>query len=510
MNLDLKKVMALCGVLILSQFINAQNFNRPTPNEYNQYEFQRYDSTLTDYYYLVAPYYHKGPTLATAQKALYVLDEDGYIAWMTQDENKHFDFKYHPNVNRYSFARRNQGVRLHYELNEQFEMVDSTFTINGVNGDIHELQIFPNGNRCILGTQPHYNVDLSGYTFYNGDVGTTNNTVVGAVIQEFDTNGNLVFEWDSFNHLTPDYFASGPYNPNNFDYVHANAIALDTTDNNLLVSFKTANLVCKIDHVTGNVIWRLNGNFSDFTFPNDNGFSGQHDIRLLPNGNVSIFDNDYGNDAPRGVEYSLDMNNMEATKVQEWPYWFNFYSNSLGSFRRITDGYHLVCWGNTRRPQPSVTLFDENFDIATDLFFEDTIVSYRAFMQKLPNFPTRPEIQCEMVGDSMLLSVSGTHNYYAWSTGELTSSITVSQAGEYQCWVDYGIGMLGSYPISIDDITACSLNSIQEIEWEGETQRIYFDLLGRIVDLPEPGQMYIVYTIDAAGKISISKEIVAP
>lgn len=502
------KILAFCSFLLLCQAVSAQNFNRPTPTEFNEYEFQRYDSTLADYYYLMAPYYHKGPTEGVSQKALYVLDEDGYIAWMTQHGNKHFDFKFHPEFNRYSFTRRRQGERVHYELNEQFQLVDSTITINGVIGDVHELKIFPNGNRCILGVNQHFNVDLSGYTFYNGDVGTSNTTVVSAVIQEFDPNGNLVFEWDSFNHLSPDYFASGPYNPNNFDYVHANAIELDTTDNNLMLSFKTANLVCKIDHITGDIIWRLNGNYSDFTFTNDNGFSGQHDVRLLPNGNISIFDNDYGFDAPRGVEYSLDVNTMEATRVSEWPYWFNFYSNSLGSFQRITDDYHLACWGNTRRPQPSVTLFDNNFDIATDIFFEDTVVSYRAFMQKLPSFPSRPEIICEVVGDSLQLSVTGSHNYYNWSTGELTPSITVSQTGEYQCWVSYGIGMLGSHPVTIADITDCSINSLDEIEWHNEEQRMYFDFLGRKINQPQSGQLYLIYTTNGAGAVKVSKEIV--
>jgi hypothetical protein len=331
---------------------------------------------------------------------------------------------------------------------------------------------------------------------------------VSAVIQEFDPNGNLVFEWDSFDHLTPDYLASGPYNPNNFDYVHANAIELDTTDNNLLLSMKTANLVCKIDPVTGDVRGRLNGNDSDFTFPNDNGFSGQHDVRLLPNGNISIFDNDYGNDSPRGVEYSLDLNTMEATLVNEWPYWFNFYSNSLGSFQRITDDYHLASWGNTRRPQPSVTLFDAAGDIATDIFFADTVVTYRAFMQKLPNFPVRPEIQCEMVGNTLQLSVTGTHNYFNWSTGELTETIEISQPGEYQCWVDYGIGMLGSLPITIDDISFCSASSLNELAPSLTLSKSYFDLLGRKVAHPKNGNIYIVISTDNFGRETVSKEVV--
>lgn len=501
------KLCLLFCLTILSSASIAQNFNRPTPNSYNKYEFQRNDSTLTGYYYLLAPYYHNGPTQGMNQKALYVLDEDGYIAWMTQNGKKQFDFKYHPDFNRYSFTRRNQGERLHYEMNEQFELVDSTITVNGVIGDIHELQIFPNGNRCIIGVRQHFNIDLSAYTFYNGDVGLSNTTVVSAVIQEFDTNGNLVFEWDSFNHISPDEFASGPYNPNNFDYVHANAIELDPVDNNLLVSFKTANLVCKIDHVTGTILWRLNGNFSDFTFTNDSGFTGQHDIRVLSNGNVSIYDNDYGNNAPRGVEYSLDLNTMQATRVNEWPYWFNFYSNSLGNFQRVTDDYRLVCWGNTRRPQPSITLFDDVGNIATDIFLADTIVSYRAFMQELPNFPERPIIQCEKIGDSLELSVSGTHNYFIWSTGEVTSTITVNQAGVYQCWVDYGIGMLGSIPISIDNISQCATSSLSEIEIYAETNRSYFDLLGRPVEQPKIGVLYIVMSFDEYGKFSVNKEI---
>ena len=77
--------------------------------------------------------------------------------------------------------------------------------------------------------------------------------------------------------------------------MHANAIERDV-DDNLILSMRAANLAVKIDHTTGNVIWKLGGNASDFAFTNDAGFTGQQDVRVLDNGNLSIFDNNFPNE----------------------------------------------------------------------------------------------------------------------------------------------------------------------------------------------------------------------
>ncbi|NRA12363.1 MAG: aryl-sulfate sulfotransferase, partial [Crocinitomicaceae bacterium] len=315
-----------------------------------------------------------------------------------------------------------------------------------------------------------------------------------SIIQEFNPSGSLVFEWNSLDHLAPDHYASTqPYNVNAFDYLHPNSIELDL-DGNLILSHRTANMICKINHQTGDVIWKLGGNYSDFAFINDGGFFGQHDIRVQDNGNLSLFDNDYlTNTQARGVEYELDTINFTATLVNESIYPFNFSAKSLGSYRILGNDYRIVGWGNTKRPSPSITLFDPQGNIASDFLFRDSIVSYRAQFQTLPNLPTRPSIGCQPVGINLELSVSGTHNEYLWSTGQTTPTILISQLGTYQCWVNQGIGMLGSFPVTVSDLNLCDGVGIKEISIIPSEIIGFYDFMGRKLQTEPKNKIYFIY-----------------
>lgn len=145
------------------------------------------------------------------------------------------------------------------------------------------------------------------------------------VLLEYDPAHNLVFEWKAIDHLPPDIFVDDfNYNPDAFDVVHTNAIELDD-DGNLLISCRTAEAIIKINLTTSAVMWILGGNYNQFTFTNDAGFSRQHDIRRAANGDISIFDNQFfpANGA-RGVQYTLDTVTMTATKTIEFSHLFPF------------------------------------------------------------------------------------------------------------------------------------------------------------------------------------------
>src|SRR4030095_8373358 len=95
----------------------------------------------------------------------------------------------------------------------------------------------------------------------------------------------------------------------------------------ILISCKNMNELTKINHATGDIIWRMGGENNQFTFINDNipeHFHSQHDLRRLSNGNISIYNN--GNGLPVLVssakEYAIDEINKIATLVwyYEHPY----------------------------------------------------------------------------------------------------------------------------------------------------------------------------------------------
>lgn len=493
-------------VLILCSFsthLNAQNFNRPTPPTYKQYEFQRYDTTDLNGYYLFCPHRKTGET--GWLRGISLTDQDGYLVWWSAATKKHFDFKYHPIRQQYSFSRGHLGDIYHYFMNHDFDVVDSMKVPSPYEGDIHEVTELSNGNICVL-AKHHVPMDLSTDTF-SGVPGSANTTIVDMVVVEFDSQWDTVFVWRAREHFPIDMYVDGyPYNVNAFDYIHANSIEEDF-DGNLLLSFRTADACVKINRSTGAVIWILGGNYNQFNFVNDGGFLGQHDIRRLPNGDVSLFDNQFLGAGARGVQYTLDEVNMTATRSDEYTYDFPVNAPSQGNYSVLDNGYSLVGWGSTSRPMPSVTLVDPNGTKAADFLFEDVVITYRAFFQELDQLPARPQITCDFDGVNYTLT-SDAATYYLWSTGESTQSITVADTGTYQVWVNQGVGMLGSEPFFVTDLQdVCGTVAI-EVAGQAKAPEIvgYCDLMGRSVKYPQSGQLYLVRYSDGTVRKSIFQE----
>ena len=135
------------------------------------------------------------------------------------------------------------------------------------------------------------------------------------------------------------------------DYVHANSLEWD--NGGILISANTQNAVIKIRYPQGDIVWRLGGydaKRSDFVLENDplNGFSRQHSVRKLPNGNILLFDNgvEHPNPRARAAEYRLDFKRMTATLVWEYRAEPEYgYRNCCGAVQRLSDGNTLITWG---------------------------------------------------------------------------------------------------------------------------------------------------------------------
>lgn len=481
----------------------AQNFNRPVPDSVFPYEYTEVQG-ISDGYMLASMVKlwsnpMSDPNYIPPYTAIY--DSEGYLFWYGSTGAVWIvDFKYYPDFGVYSITMNMsaQGDIKTLVLNEDFEAIDTLYTQNNTQ-DVHDAQLLENGN-WLLSTVTWDTVDLSAYTF-DGTQGSAQTVIRGYGYEEIDASGNLISEWDSNDHLDPtETYDFWGYNPNDFDYCHGNAYEEDT-DGHILVSHRHLNSIHKIHRQTGEIIWRLGGEQSDFTFANDGGFSGQHDIRRLSNGDYSIFDNGNMTVTTRGVTYSLDTVNWIATKTSEYIHPTNFNANAMGSYRVLDDGREILGYGLIFRPYPSSVIVDENHNILSEYYFQDSVVSYRTLLQELTP-PERPEISCEFNGVNWELHVIGSHNEYAWSTGETSASIPLTQAGTYQVWVDQGIGMIGSLPFEVPDINnlPCS-TGIEEYEKPQESYR-WVNLLGQEVENPTKGQIYLkVYSSGSIEKV---------
>ncbi len=207
--------------------------------------------------------------------------------------------------------------------------------------DPHDFRLTSQRTGVLLGLD-YRTMDLSAYG------GSSTAQVAGNVLQEVDTAGQVLFQWNAFDHFSiTDVDPSISLTSSFVDWTHGNAIEIDQ-DGNYLVSFRHFSEITKIHSRTGQVVWRLGGLRNEFQFIRDSlMFSFQHGIRRLANGNYILFDNGNTHNPPfsRAVEYSLDQSAKTATLV--WSYRPNpdIFSFALGFAQRLADGNTLTTFG---------------------------------------------------------------------------------------------------------------------------------------------------------------------
>ena len=271
-----------------------------------------------------------------------------------------------------------------YGMNSNFEIVDSFRAVNGKATNLHELKILDDGGYIMLAIE-NRTVDMSEIV----EGGKPNAIVVGNSIQRFNADKELIFEWNVFDHLnitdaTEDIDLTTPV----VECFHCNAVDLDY-DGNILLSVRYFDEIIKIDAETGDIIWRLGGSKSknnEFEFLNDTdennftGFSHQHAIHLLPNGNYLLFDN--GNlktpQYSRVLEFSLDQENKTFTKVWEYRPQPDVYSSAMGYAQRLENGNTFIGWGENLFTKTATEVTPDG-EVAFDLSFPYKVYSYRAF-----------------------------------------------------------------------------------------------------------------------------------
>lgn len=258
---------------------------------------------------------------------------------------------------------------------------------NEVTGESTTLKVKDNANTDIHGLlrTSRGTYVLPSYKMHHID----NEKVESFLIEEQTIDGEVLFTWDSIDHIP---ISQSNHNEkrsywieqNINDYYHGNSIA-EANDGNYLLSGRNVNQITKVDRVSGEVIWRLGGTYSDFTFIDDpnNGFSHQHSVSQLPNGNILLYDNaNLSEDKiTRVVEYKLDTNEMTATLV--WSYDDGRFTFATGSVHRTKEGHTIIGWGaelgGTPSTTPRITELNTNSKVVMQIYFPDNAGFYNAF-----------------------------------------------------------------------------------------------------------------------------------
>ncbi len=121
--------------------------------------------------------------------------------------------------------------------------------------------------------------------------GVADGALTDSAVQEYNLKtGKLLRSWDALKHIPlADSHADPPGNGFPWDAYHVNSISLNG-DGTMLVSMRNTWALYDIDMATGKILWTLGGKHSSFKLSPGAGFSWQHDATLLPDGDVTIFD----------------------------------------------------------------------------------------------------------------------------------------------------------------------------------------------------------------------------
>ena len=199
------------------------------------------------------------------------------------------------------------------------------------------------------------NALLFGYDLRRVDLtpvgGPANALVGGHSLLRQTPSGGVDFFWSAWDHFVLEDWIEPPdflKQLTQVDFDHPNSLDIDH-DGNYLVSWRSFGEVTNIDSRNGNIIWRLGGRNNQFTFVNDplGGFSAQHSVRELDNGDLLMYDNGWRHNPPesRAAVYRLDLNAKTATLVWEFRHSPPIFTGFAGSVQRLVNGNTLIGWG---------------------------------------------------------------------------------------------------------------------------------------------------------------------
>ncbi len=208
----------------------------------------------------------------------------------------------------------------------------------------HQPHEMPNGNYLALTANAR---EIKNYYTSEDDPDAPRATqkVVGDNIVEFTPDGEIVWNWNTFDYLDPmriGYHLLEPYwhtrgFPNHLDWTHGNGVTYDPHDDSVLVSLRHQDAIVKIDRKTKEIKWIL-GDHAGWEGPlKEKLLTPTHDLRWHYHGHnprvtgenqFVMYDNGicralpfHGRQVPpaqcfaRAVEYKVDPDKMEVSEV---------------------------------------------------------------------------------------------------------------------------------------------------------------------------------------------------
>jgi hypothetical protein len=239
--------------------------------------------------------------------------------------------------------------------------------------------------------------------------GPRDGAVTDSLYQEVDLATGLVRkEWHSLDHegLAASY--SSPVGSSTtwpFDYFHINSIDMLPNGHTLLSARNTWALY-ELDTHTGQIVSTVGGKRSSIKLEHGTETAYQHDAAVLPNGQISIFDNGaVPNVHPesRGIVVAIDTSIHAERLVAVYAHPKPLLSASQGNMQVLPNGDVFIGWGAA----PWLSEFSKAGTLLFDAHLPPDDESYRGYrFQWTGQPPSQPAIAAEQANGKLTVYAS--------------------------------------------------------------------------------------------------------
>ncbi len=288
-----------------------------------------------------------------------LMDRDGELLWWAMPEP--WDVTYSPAAVHAFLAPDGDGVIFNlFDAHIRDPPETSAFVLYrvGWDGQLREELSLPGGHHDFYPLADG-SIAYLAYDVRDGHVGDK--------IVERAADGTEREVWSAWDQW--DWYPAGEAEMEaEFGWSHANALDYLPEEDAYVVGFRHLNALVKVDRASGETLWVLGGDYSDFTLAGGSWFTNQHQVDLTEHG-LLVFDNGSTDDGvSRAVEYRVDEETREVEQI--WTYVASppFYNALLGDVQRLGDD-SLVVWSARGRAdlvdEEGEVLWRVNTDLGT-------------------------------------------------------------------------------------------------------------------------------------------------
>jgi hypothetical protein len=351
---------------------------------------------------------------------------------------------------------------------------------NGLHADLHDFQLAPHDIAYITAFNP-IRCDLESVK------GARGGAIVDTAIQEIDMQTGLVrWEWHSLDHIgASESEVEVPRDTTPWDYFHLNSIDPEP-DGDILVSARSTWAGYLLQAATGRVIWRLGGNKSSFKMGPGTRMAWQHDGRMLPDGELTFFDD--GSNPPihrqsRALRIELDLATHEARLASAYTHANPpLLAASQGNMQTLPDGNAVVGYGGV----PAISEYAAAGSLLLDAHLPLDMSFYRAFRFPWSARPLSPPAVLASLDDTgeetiVHASWNGATGVSSWRVlagkrrGSLATQATIADS-------DFESSM--TLPQRYDYVAVQALDATGRVLGASQTARV----IGYAASLPRPGR----------------------